>query len=148
MTRTSSSQSPSAWSCFRWGLHSYTYCYVHWWSLTPPFHPYLHPHQETQAVCFLLHYPLDFSRWALPTTLLCEVRTFLGISLDITRRSERLTRIVVASHCLQQPELQTYPLPLFDLNQAWFLFFRHLTLKLDREDSIFELAVMDFDMVC
>jgi hypothetical protein len=33
------------------------------------------------AVYFLLHFPVDCSRWALPTTLLCEVRTFLGIFL-------------------------------------------------------------------
>jgi len=31
------------------------------------------------AVYFLLHFPADCSGWALPTTLLCEVRTFLGI---------------------------------------------------------------------
>jgi hypothetical protein len=30
------------------------------------------------AVYFLLHFPADCSGWALPTTLLCEVRTFLG----------------------------------------------------------------------
>ena len=29
------------------------------------------------AVCFLWHYPADHSGWVLPTTLLCEVRTFL-----------------------------------------------------------------------
>ena len=50
------------------------YCYMHWWSLTPPFHPY----QLSLAVYFLLHFPADCSGWALPTTLLCEVRTFLG----------------------------------------------------------------------
>ena len=30
------------------------------------------------AVYFLLHYPADCSGWALPTTLLFGVRTFLG----------------------------------------------------------------------
>ncbi len=29
------------------------------------------------AVCFLWHFPADHSGWVLPTTLLCEVRTFL-----------------------------------------------------------------------
>src|SRR5262249_29365616 len=29
------------------------------------------------AVCFLLHFPWNRSRWALPTTLPCGVRTFL-----------------------------------------------------------------------
>jgi len=51
MARTSSSQTPSAWSCFRWGLPSYLHHYKYWWSLTPPFHPYTF----SCAVYFLWH---------------------------------------------------------------------------------------------
>ena len=31
-----------------------------------------------RAVCFLWHYPAGFPEWALPTTLFCGARTFLG----------------------------------------------------------------------
>ena len=31
-----------------------------------------------EAVCFLLHVPAGHPGWALPTTLLCGARTFLG----------------------------------------------------------------------
>ena len=37
------------------------------------------------AVCFLWHYPADHSGWVLPTTLLCEVRTFLDTLLSSRR---------------------------------------------------------------
>jgi hypothetical protein len=32
---------------------------------------------ETEAVCFLLHFPWNHFRWGLPSTLPCGVRTFL-----------------------------------------------------------------------
>jgi hypothetical protein len=40
------------------------------------------------AVCFLWHYPADRSGWVLPTTLLCEVRTFLDTCMP--RSPDRL----------------------------------------------------------
>lgn len=36
------------------------------------------PAHEALAVCFLLHVPAGHPGWALPTTLLCGARTFLG----------------------------------------------------------------------
>ncbi len=35
-------------------------------------------HRSTRAVCFLWHCPAGHPGWALPTTLPCGVRTFLG----------------------------------------------------------------------
>ena len=43
---------------------------------TPPFHPCRAP--KRSAVCFLWHCPAGRPGWALPTTLPCGVRTFLG----------------------------------------------------------------------
>jgi hypothetical protein len=40
-----------------------------------------------EAVCFLWHCPAGHPGWALPTTLLCGVRTFLDGAL---RRRDRL----------------------------------------------------------
>jgi len=45
-----------------------------WWSLTPPFHPYL----VAQAVCSLWHCPAGCPGLPLTTTLPCGARTFLG----------------------------------------------------------------------
>ena len=39
------------------------------------------PH-GTRAVCFLWHFPAGHPGWALPTTLLCGVRTFLCLRSD------------------------------------------------------------------
>jgi hypothetical protein len=51
------------------------------WALTPPFHPCLIPKAMKtlgpSAVCFLLRCPWACARWALPTTLPYEARTFL-----------------------------------------------------------------------
>lgn len=35
----------------------------------------------SRAVCFLWHWPADYSEWALPTILPCGARTFLGADL-------------------------------------------------------------------
>ena len=37
---------------------------------------------DPPAVCFLWHWPAGFPEWALPTTLLCGARTFLGGTLS------------------------------------------------------------------
>jgi hypothetical protein len=42
------------------------------------------------AVCFLWHFPADHSGWVLPTTLLCEVRTFLDTFMP--RSPDRLVQ--------------------------------------------------------
>ncbi len=39
------------------------------------------PHTARPAVYFLWHLPAGFPDWALPSTLLCGVRTFLSIQL-------------------------------------------------------------------
>src|SRR5690606_35753631 len=66
----------AVWSCSGWGLPSCTGHPVHWWALTPPFHPCRAPRGE--AVCSLWHCPAGHPGWVLPTTLLCGARTFLG----------------------------------------------------------------------
>jgi hypothetical protein len=43
------------------------------------------------AVCFLWHCPADHSGWVLPTTLLCEVRTFLDTCMP--RSPDRLVQV-------------------------------------------------------
>ena len=43
--------------CIRWGLPSRDFLKPRWWSLTPPFQPYLDRSYERQAVYFLLHFP-------------------------------------------------------------------------------------------
>jgi len=59
------------------------------WALTPPFHPY-HAPCGRSAVCFLLHWPSACAAQALPGTLLCGARTFLGACA--TRLSGQLRR--------------------------------------------------------
>ena len=68
------------WPCSGWGLPSRAGHPARWWSLTPPFHPYRAPPPfgEAPAVCSLWHCPAGRPGWALPTTLPCGVRTFLG----------------------------------------------------------------------
>jgi len=68
------------------------------WSLTPPFHPY---RCKAPAVCSLWHFPADHSGSALPTTLPCGARTFLGhrarqrtVSVDAAARPTRPARMV------------------------------------------------------
>ena len=43
-----------------------------------------------EAVYFLLHFPWDFSPWALPSTLPCGARTFLTRPFGLARPPERL----------------------------------------------------------
>ena len=79
-----------SWSCFRWGLPSHPGHPGCWWSLTPPFHPY--PAPRCGAVCFLWHCPAGHPGWALPTTVLCGVRTFLDpATREEQRNRDRLT---------------------------------------------------------
>ena len=66
----------ASWSCSGWGLPSHPGHPGCWWSLTPPFHPYLAP--EREAVCSLWHCPAGHPGLPLTTTLPCGVRTFLG----------------------------------------------------------------------
>ncbi len=75
-TRASSPRTSPVWSCSGWGLPSHPSHLGCWWSLAPPFHPYL----RTQAVCFLWHCPAGHPGWVLPTTLLCGARTFLSLA--------------------------------------------------------------------
>ena len=79
-----------SWSCSRWGLPSHPSHLGCWWSLTPPFHPY-RP-QLRPAVCFLWHCPAGHPGWALPTTVLSGVRTFLDRSEERPRPPDRLVR--------------------------------------------------------
>ena len=85
LARTAVARRPS-WPCSTWGLPSLPSHLGSWWSLTPPFHP--HPHlgeprgsPKPLAVCSLWHCPAGCPGWALPTTLPCGVRTFLGAHL-------------------------------------------------------------------
>jgi hypothetical protein len=65
--------------CSRWGLPSRRSHLRRWWSLTPPFHPYRRTGTPVPAaVCFLWHFPAGHPGSALPTTLPCGARTFLG----------------------------------------------------------------------
>ena len=82
LARVVVSHHPS-WPCSTWGLPSLHSHLRSWWSLTPPFHPHPHSHEprgssEPLAVCSLWHCPAGYPGWALPTTLPCGVRTFLG----------------------------------------------------------------------
>src|SRR3982751_5821136 len=45
-----------------------------WWALTPPLHPY----RVARGGMFLWHCLEGHPSWALPSTLLCGARTFLG----------------------------------------------------------------------
>lgn len=58
-------------------------------ALTAPFHHCLIPYGPS-AVCFLLHFPWDCSRWPLATTVSCPARTFLPASHE-AKRSDRPT---------------------------------------------------------
>src|SRR5712691_2162755 len=62
--------------CSRWGLPSRRSHLRRWWSLTPPFHPYLRT--SPGAVYFLWHFPAGHPGSVLPTTLPSGARTFLG----------------------------------------------------------------------
>ena len=48
------------------------------WALTPPFHPYPPALARLRAVCFLLPCPSPCGAQALPGSLPCGARTFLG----------------------------------------------------------------------
>ena len=69
-----------SWPCSGWGLPSRPGHPGRWWSLTPPFHPYLPGRPGAgpwEAVCFLWHCPAGHPGSVLPTTLPCGARTFL-----------------------------------------------------------------------
>ena len=69
-----------SWPCSGWGLPSRPGRPGRWWSLTPPFHPYLPGPASGRtgaAVCFLWHCPAGHPGSVLPTTLPCGARTFL-----------------------------------------------------------------------
>ncbi len=68
----------TVWPCSGWGLPSRAGHPARWWSLTPPFHPYPPAGMRRKAVYFLWHWPAGYPEWALPTTLPCGARTFLG----------------------------------------------------------------------
>ncbi len=79
-TRAGSPQTCPVWPCSGWGLPSLPGHPGSWWSLTPPFHPYLPFTVRApmrRAVCSLWHWPAGHPEWALPTTLPCGARTFL-----------------------------------------------------------------------
>ena len=48
------------------------------WALTPPFHPYLPTFTPRKAVYFLWPFPSPSGAQALPGSLPCGARTFLG----------------------------------------------------------------------
>ena len=50
------------------------------------------PRATEHAVCFLWHLPAGFPDWALPSTLLCGVRTFLSAILNTCLRPKRETQ--------------------------------------------------------
>ena len=81
LTRASSSQTLTTWSCFRWGLHSYLYCYRYWWSLTPPFHPYQHFCWRF-AFCCTIPWIAPGGRYPPP----CSVKSGLSSASPITQR--------------------------------------------------------------
>ena len=60
-------------------------------ALTAPFHPYRLPEGNVGGI-FLLHFPSARAAQALPGTLPCGARTFLGIPEGMTRLSGRLCR--------------------------------------------------------
>ncbi len=60
-------------------------------ALTAPFHPYRPPERDVGGI-FLLHFPSARAAQALPGTLPCGARTFLGIPEGMTRLSGRLRR--------------------------------------------------------
>src|SRR3954464_4897967 len=66
--------------CSRWGLPSRPGRPGRWWSLAPPFHPYLRPPERAEAVCSLWHFPAGHPGWELPTTSPCGARTFLDVT--------------------------------------------------------------------
>ena len=84
-----------SWPCSGWGLPSRPGHPGRWWSLTPPFHPYLSGPASGRtgaAVCFLWHCPAGHPGSALPTTLPCGARTFLTGPNGPARPPGRLTR--------------------------------------------------------
>lgn len=46
--------------------------------------------RDREAVCFLLHFPSDFSAWSLTSILPYDVRTFLDMCHHTARQSNRL----------------------------------------------------------
>ena len=67
------------WPCSRWGLPCRPVARPRC-ALTAPFHPYQHPCEGRSAVYFLLHFPSARAAQALPGTVPCGARTFLGIA--------------------------------------------------------------------
>ena len=63
-------------------------------ALTAPFHPY-RPSEEDVGGIFLLHFPSACAAQALPGTVPCGARTFLGTGYPVTRLSGRLRQ----RHC-------------------------------------------------
>ena len=69
----------AVWSCSRWGLPSHDGLPPRWWSLAPPFHPYLRSEDRRRSV-FCGTDPAGCPGWVLPTTSSCGARTFLDTS--------------------------------------------------------------------
>ena len=69
----------TACACTRWGLPCPASCLVGRCALTAPFHPCLRPKSHRRSVlCGTFPDSQPASRWALPTTVSCRVRTFLA----------------------------------------------------------------------
>jgi len=84
--RAGSPRTLPVWPCSGWGLPSHAGHPARWWSLAPPFHPYLRRPRPAEAVCFLWHCPAGHPGLPLTTTLPCGARTFLGGSPRGVRR--------------------------------------------------------------
>jgi hypothetical protein len=73
------------------------------------------PVARPSAVCFLWHFPAGHPDWALPSTLPCGVRTFLGPVTFLRRAGTRPPgRLATANHCrapqlLQPPNRREVP---------------------------------------
>lgn len=97
----------TVWPCSGWGLPSHAGHPARWWSLTPPFHPYcpcVGRGLLRTAVSFLWHWPAGYPEWALPTTLPCGARTFLG-GTDACTPSNATAWSTHPSSILGDPEL-------------------------------------------
>ena len=76
-------------------------------ALTAPFHPYritLSRTESDKAVCFLLHWPWDFSPQALPGTLPYGARTFLPLNTLKSELKQRLPRLTLGALSLKEME--------------------------------------------
>jgi len=106
--------------------------------------PLPEPREGPSAVCFLWHFPWDYSRWPLATTAPCPARTFLPASRKATQ-SDRPSRPLRFTIYYCTTFGLALPLPLTQVPSIPWV---HRTNGTDRTNGTCRLLSLIGDLTC